>query len=149
LKNEKVFAITTRNTLFGFHKKINTLYVDPECTKSVIWCTTNRTIAENMVKRMEEGHRRGMVYHIIDENDIIVPEHAKGLSLFPLQTATFDIGDLEKLCIFHHFDMYVAVSWQTREDFDVLMDCYEFKTDTLISHRKLVEKYMNDMLFKT
>jgi hypothetical protein len=144
LRSEPLYGIVTRNTLFGIHKSIHS-GVDKQCTKSTLWFSSQKDIADFMLEQLNKDMRNGTQFHHLNTENILCRERTG--SLMPLRIEPFMLDDLEKICILHHFDMYIATSMHKMGDIGFSMDCYEYVTHDW-PHRNIVERYMRDMLHK-
>ena len=106
----------------------------------------NMKIAESISEQMQREIRFGYSWGRLIHNNTIVREREPSSSLFPLAIEEFQLGDIQKLCWMHHFDMYLIHNLEYKNDI-MYLDSYEFHTYEL-PNRGMVEKYMYDMLYK-
>jgi hypothetical protein len=97
---------------------------------------------ERFVREQYEGYGWDRLAY----DNTLVHEKGKVGSFLPMHVEPFDIQDLERLCLLHHFNMAIAYSAMEEEDC-TYMDCYEYTTFEPPS-RTVVERYMRDMLYK-
>lgn len=146
---DPLYGIISKNTIFGVHRTISKYDVDSECSKTMLVVSNNKRIIEDLLSRFEERHAWGMSYErTLQDNAIMLPSTLK--SLAPLHIEQFTFPDLEKLCCFHNFDMYIVFNLKDDESNyppDIYLDGFEHIT-TEWPQRSIIERYMRDMLCK-
>lgn len=154
LFKDPVYGICSRNTILGVHRRLLRMDVDGECSKTMLLLSNNRGIAERLSMYLEKRqHSRIGMERNLQEQMVLMPSALP--SIAPYHIEQFFVPDLEKICHFHHFDMYIAFnifeeSPSTSSSAvhpDIVLDGYEHVTWEW-PQRSIVEKYMRDMLYK-
>lgn len=144
---DRLFGIISKNTILGVHRKNLRSDVDSECSKTMLILSNNRRIIEDLLGRFEERHTWGIGFERNLENNVIMlPSDRKTFA--PLYIEQFDFPDLEKICCFHNFDMYIVFNIKDDNSNyppDIYLDGYEHTTNEW-PQRSIVERYMRDML---
>lgn len=147
---DPVYGICSRNTILGVHRKLLRMDVDHECSKSMLLLSNNKGIMERLSTQLEKRQLSGIgLERNLHDHMVVMP--AMPPSLAPFHIEQFYFSDLEKICQFHHFDMYIAFSMREEESMaqhpDIVLDGYEHVTWEW-PQRSIVEKYMRDMLYR-
>lgn len=150
---DPVYGICSRNTMLGVHRRLPRTDVDHECSKTMLLLANNRSIVEQLASSLEQRQTSGIgMERNVQDQMVLMPCNLSTLAPFYIEQ--FYFSDLEKICHFHHFDMYIAFGMKEEKSTfysspmpDIILDGYEH-----ISHewpqRSIVEKYMRDMLYR-
>lgn len=157
-----VYAIVTRRSLLGFHKKVQHPQYDPSCTKTALLLFTEKNDAKDIVSILETS-QKNIVQFSRDFSDedyssakirnslnfkILKDDYAD--SIKPISTEIIPYQHLEKLCLLHYFDMLIVDNMEimqtNKNEYDINLDCYHYKTLELPS-RSVQEKFFRDMLY--
>jgi hypothetical protein len=147
LVRESLYAICTRNTMMGMHRKMLIPGVDHECSKTMLLVSNQRTIMDALARHVERGRYTEIIMDRgVHGETTTLPRSLASLGM--LKVEEFMFGELERLCDIHHFDMYIAYSLQEHMNAETLvLDGYEHATPEW-PQRSIVEKYMRDMMYK-
>lgn len=147
LERDPIYMITTRNSLYGFHKPIRAHELDLHCTKTTLLGFTKKSQALQLVQLIEETQRQGFaVNRFMDHQSQInlrMPSMYKG-SLLSLDVVELHMPDVEKICLFHVFDLCIGFDVQESPPSFLDIQYYEYLTREW-PNRSIVVKYMNDM----
>ncbi len=142
IEHTKVYHITSRTTLYGFHK------LDHDISKTNLLCFTEQKHAQSYIQHLQQiQDQHAIIERCAIGHDTLIPSntHAKGLRL-PLQIDRLELNELQKLCTLHHFDMYVAFDYHYQDDENCnYLHCYVFETKD-IPHRAMQILYLESML---
>lgn len=150
LERDPIFMITTRNSLYGFHKpmpKASTLLdVDTHCTKTSLLGFTKKEQAARLIEVIEETQRQGWaVNRLMQDNeiDLRMPTTYIG-SLLTLDVTELYMPDVEKICLLHMFDLCIGFDLQEQLPDIIDIRYYEYLTREW-PNRSIVDQFMNDM----
>lgn len=148
---EQVAVVSTRTTLFGFHRNLYQSSLDSDCSKTVLLSFLRQRDADAFMHRVQHYQEAGHSMDRLLLSYTLMPMTNDGLgnSKMPLKLEKLPLRDLETLCILHFFDMFVAYGLERSGKDGVGMDiyCYEHITPTYPS-RTAIDHYMEDMLRK-
>lgn len=129
LQQEKVHVITTRNTLYGIHKHVIHPSYDVHCSKTILIACFKEAHARELISMFQQTQRQGYPVNRFIEDDVIDLQkpsvHTTGF--YPFGIEEVPLPDLEKICLLHYFDMFVATDI-LRTNQDMHLSCYEYKT---------------------
>lgn len=138
--------IATRNSLFGIHRTLNRIDFDTACTKTTLLAFLDEEHAQLTMNRLDYLQRNGVDINRISEGDEL-PNTSVGkwrASIAPMKLETMSIGDLERLCLLHYFDMYVVANMDMELSEHLTLMCYENKTYEW-PNRSILDRFMRDM----
>ena len=142
LYKDPVYGIVARNTLLGFHRQSNRRDIDQDCSKTTLLVGKDRITTEKLVQLLGKQPSWNMVTDGNIMDTLSVPNA-------PMNIEQFYFADLEKICSFHHFDMYITYNIDANEFAQSLilnLEGYEHVTNDP-PQRSIVERYMRDMLY--
>lgn len=145
-RNTDVYTITTRDSIFGFHRNVYQPNIDLSCTKTMLLLASEKRVMEQILEQMSREMSYGYTWNRIMKDNTIVREKVIG-SMMPLSLTSISIDDVEQLCWLHHFDMFVAYSLESKDTENIDLFGYEYLTWEP-PNRGITEKYMKDMLYK-
>jgi hypothetical protein len=148
MERDPIYMISTRNSLYGFHKPIlrRTDEVDVNCTKTTLLGFTKKEHATRLIQMIEDTQRQGFAVNRLMQNssiDLRMPTPFLG-SLLPLETTELLMADVEKICLLHVFDLCVGFDVQEVPPDILDIGYYEYLTREW-PNRSIVDRFMNDM----
>lgn len=138
--------ISTRNSLFGIHRTLNRIDFDMSCTKTTLLAFLEEDQAQTMMNRLDYMQRNGIDINRLTDGDEL-PNTSVGkwrAGIAPLKLESMSIGDMERLCLLHYFDMYIVANMDVEEFDRLTLMCYENKTYEW-PNRNILDRFMRDM----
>lgn len=147
LEREPIYMISTRNSLYGFHKPVPKLdTTDPYCTKTTLLGFTQKAHATRLIQIIEETQRQGFAVNRLMQDNVIdlrLPTKFLG-SLLPLDVTELYLPDVEKICLLHVFDLCIGFDVQETPPDILDIQYYEYLTREW-PNKSIVVQFMNDM----
>lgn len=152
LHQEHVYGLCSRKTILGVHRKLYLDGVDNECSKTMLLLGINKGIMDKLVSYIQQCKIAGIGLErsLQPDTKTIMPSQLWSLS--PVYVEKYLYSELEMMCLFNHFDMYVAFNmaelhYEQGQLGHVLLDGYE-KVTPEWPQRSIIEKRLRDTLYK-
>lgn len=143
-KDVQVTYITSKKTIYGFHKNAGD-------SKTSIVCFSDVRNAQRFKERLWEVQKAGEVLErcALHENDDAIRPYiatkTKGGSIIPLQLTTAHVVDIMKMCHLNYFDMMLVFDMNYVASGDYVFSYYDFHTKD-IPTRGYMDLYLEQMM---